>query len=332
MARTKLTDVTIRNLPYPESGNAKYWDTATPGFGIRVTPGSKSFMVMYGQTRQLKTLGQYPEISLAAARKDAMRYLVLKPEKERTTRLLDARKTYLEECESKNRPSTVRSYRLLLEKVADKPLSDVKKSDIDISNSHQVMAWKVFFNWCIRNELVDRNPFIGIPATYGKRERVLTTAEIKAIWNYEDKPFSDIIKALILTGQRREEILNFSKTDDGFYLPATKSKNKRAHTIPATPMVEELLPLPRFNGWGKSKARMDKATGTSDWKIHDIRRTYATIHAQLGTPIHVVEALLNHKSGTVSGVAAVYIRHNFMAEAQKAALIYEAHIAKLVGV
>ncbi len=286
---------------------------------------------MYGSTRQLKTLGAYPEISLAQARKDAMRYLVLKPEKERSTRLLDAKNTYLGECESKNRPSTVRSYRLLLDKVADKPLLQVKKSDIDLSNAHQVMAWKVFFNWCIRNELVDRNPFIGIPATYGKRERVLTNNEIKAIWNYEDKPFSDIIKALLLTGQRREEIMNFTRSDDGYFLPATKSKNKRAHTIPSTPLVQTLLPLPRFNGWGKSKARLDKATGTSDWKIHDLRRTFATIHAQIGTPIHVVEALLNHKSGTVSGVASVYIRYNFMAEAEKAMLTYEAHIATLVG-
>ena len=329
--RQKLTDVTIRNLKYSEEGSKKYLDTVTPGFGIRISARSKSFFVMYGKSRTLKTLGKYPQISLSKARKEAMRYLVLKPEKERTESLTAAREAYLEECEAKNRPSTIKSYKNLLSKVDEKPLADIKKTDIDLSNAHQVMAWKVFFNWCLRNELVIRNPFLGIPVTYGKRDRVLTAEEIKKIWHYEDNIFSDIVKVLLLTGARREEVLYFQKTPDGYYLPADKAKNHTAHTLPATDLLDALMPLSYFNGWGKSKARMDKKTGVTNWKLHDIRRTYATIHAQLGTPIHIIESLLNHVSGSVSGIARVYNRYDYLKEATEAVAKYEAHIQTVIA-
>ncbi|MFG6542640.1 tyrosine-type recombinase/integrase [Sulfitobacter sp. M22298] len=329
--RQRLTDITIRQLPHPESGSVKYWDTVTRGFGVRVTKQRKSFFVMYGEKRQLHTIGAYPDTSLREARNEAKRYLVLKPQQNRSVRLTDTLTAYLAACRLKNRPATVKAYENLLSRLPDKPLSEVSKRDIDTSNAHQVMAWRVFFNWCIKNDLVEKNPFTGLAVSYGQRDRVLSASELKAVWHHEDPPFSNIVKALILTGARREEVLHFLPVDEGFYLPAEKSKNHRAHTLPSTPMLRELLPLPYFNGWGKSKARMDKATGVSEYKLHDLRRTFATIHAQIGTPIHVVEALLNHKSGTVSGVAAVYIKHNFLSEAKLALTQYEQHIQAIVA-
>ena len=65
--------------------------------------------------------------------------------------------------------------------------------------------------------------------------------------------------------------------------------------------------------------------------LHDLRRTFATTHAKLGTPIHVTEKLLNHVSGTISGVAAVYNRHSYIDEMRAAMSEYDDYLAKLVA-
>lgn len=329
--RTKLTDISIRNLPHPESGSVKYWDTVTSGFGVRVTSRSKSFFVMFGKERRLKTLGAYPQKSLSDARKDAKRYLVLNPEKNAVVSLTDARKDYLEECEAKNRVGTIKFYTRILNLIDDKPLPEIKKSDIDISDPHKVMVWKIFFNWCLRNDLVERNPFLGIPVNYGKRDRVLTNDEIKKLWNYEHKPFSDIVKVLILTGCRLNEVFHFEEKEDCYYLPAERAKNNNAHTIPKTDLLASYLPLPSFNGWSKAKRRIDKETKVTEWKLHDIRRTYATLHAKIGTPVHIVERLLNHVGGSISGVARIYNRYDYMQEAKIAVEKYEQHIQTITA-
>ena len=85
-----------------------------------------------------------------------------------------------------------------------------------------------------------------------------------------------------------------------------------------------------FNGWGKSKARLDAQAGVTDWTLHDLRRTYATLHAQSGTPPHVIEALLNHKSGIISGVAATYNRFQYLAEMRLATARYEEQLLKII--
>lgn len=51
----------------------------------------------------------------------------------------------------------------------------------------------------------------------------------------------------------------------------------------------------------------------------------------MGTPIHVTEKLLNHVSGTVSGVAAIYNRHTYMDEMRETIADYEETLAKLVA-
>jgi hypothetical protein len=40
--------------------------------------------------------------------------------------------------------------------------------------------------------------------------------------------------------------------------------------------------------------------------------------ARLGVPPHVADKILNHQAGTISGVAAVYQRHDFLAERKEA--------------
>ena len=54
------------------------------------------------------------------------------------------------------------------------------------------------------------------------------------------------------------------------------------------------------------------------WTYHDLRRTAASGMARLAQPIHVVEAVLNHKSGSIRGVAAIYNRYAYAEEKRKA--------------
>ena len=86
-----------------------------------------------------------------------------------------------------------------------------------------------------------------------------------------------------------------------------------------------------FSGWSRAQRRLIRETGLEHFTLHDLRRTFATIHAKIGTPIHVTEKLLNHVSGTISGVAAVYNRHSYMDEMRTAVAEYDAYLEKLIN-
>jgi len=71
----------------------------------------------------------------------------------------------------------------------------------------------------------------------------------------------------------------------------------------------------------------EEAPSIPDWRLHDLRRTLASGMARLGVPIHVVEKLLNHTSGTFAGIVSVYQRHDFAAEKKEAAVAWDKHVA-----
>src|SRR3546814_18600605 len=68
----------------------------------------------------------------------------------------------------------------------------------------------------------------------------------------------------------------------------------------------------------RSARKERKGATVPRWTIHDLRRTAASGMARLGQPVHVVEAALNHKSGTIKGVAAVYNRYSYADEKRTA--------------
>lgn len=328
--RAKLTDLMLQRLPYPEKGQAKYWDETVPGFGVRVTQRSKSYFIVYGKRRLTKTLGKYPAMSLKNARQAALAAQKTDTPSVALQSLTTARAAFLEDAEARLRPATITQYRSYLFLLDKKTLNDVKRHDIDTNHPHTVAAWKAFFNWCIRNELTDRNPFATISTKTRERERVLTDDELCAVWAYDAPPFSNYVKLMLLAGLRRGECVHAGISGHMMLVDGIHTKNHRALELPLTPMLEDLLPIPYFNGWSKAKARMDKELQLPHWTLHDLRRTFATIHARIGTPIHVVEAMLNHVSGTISGIAKIYIRHNFLDEARTAQLAYEEHLTHLI--
>ena len=240
----------------------------------------------------------------------------------------------------------------------------LKKFGSPSEQAHLIVALKVFFNWCHKRRYITENPMFGLSHKASPtRARVLSDAELKSIWKACNKPtdempaaFPIIVKLLMLTGQRRGEIAALQTSwiqKDQITLPAAATKNGRESTIPITALTastmkrsassisftsEPTLLFPArgtkdkpFNGWSKSKAALDKLSGVKGWTLHDLRRTFSTRLAEFGTPPHVIERLLNHTSGTISGVAAVYNRHHFMPEMRVAVEKYEKFLLKLTA-
>ena len=130
-------------------------------------------------------------------------------------------------------------------------------------------------------------------------------------------------------------------------LPPEVAKNGRRHTIPYGSAAQAILDtIPKgdrylfpsrdtdglpFSGYSPSKIHFGKKIKIAHWTIHDLRRTFATNLAALGTAIHVTEKLLNHISGTVSGVAAVYNRYSYLDEMRAAIEAWEKRLSFILS-
>ena len=197
---------------------------------------------------------------------------------------------------------------------------------------HLHRACKTFFRWCVRRRLLQHSPLEGLelPSKWKPRERVLTDDELRAVWKATEKatPFNDILRLCVLTGQRRGELSSVQPEwleHDILTIPAHSTKNKRKHSLPCAKQSIELLkhaPF-SFNSWSKSKAALDKSSGVTDWTVHDCRRSYATNLQRLGVKLEVIEALLNHVSGTRAGIVGVYQKHRYETEMREAVTTYE---------
>ena len=96
------------------------------------------------------------------------------------------------------------------------------------------------------------------------------------------------------------------------------------------PLVFSLLGTKRFQHFTHAKRRLDQLSGVTRWRLHDLRRTCVSGMARLGVAPHVADKILNHQSGTISGVAAVYQRHEFLAERRTALDLWGAHVDQLL--
>ncbi|MEO1700936.1 MAG: integrase family protein [Pseudomonadota bacterium] len=340
MSLKLLTDIAIQRLPVPEKGQQVYYEPT--GLGLRVSQGgTKSFVVQLGGERRRKTLGRYPQMSLKEARVAAVSAITDYNPDEENPPSEDVISVYLSHCERKNKASTVDGYRKILRRYF--PIAPIRSIDratiIKVFRSlgdrpgqlhHVTASFQAFLNWCVNNGYLDFNPIAGLKnqGHTKPRERVLDDFELIAIWkNLPHDRYGTYVKLLILTGQRRSEIPNIRIVDDTAFIAAAYTKNRRSHAFPVGPITKETFEPVTWNGWGKSKRRLEHDTGVTGWTYHDLRRTFASNHARLGTPIHVIEKMLNHVSGTFAGVAGVYNRYSYMDEMREACLRYEDWIA-----
>jgi integrase len=85
-----------------------------------------------------------------------------------------------------------------------------------------------------------------------------------------------------------------------------------------------------FQDFSLAKRELDRISGVTGWRLHDLRRTCVSGMARLGVAPHVADKILNHQNGTISGVAAVYQRHDFLAERRQALKLWGAHVERIV--
>lgn len=212
----------------------------------------------------------------------------------------------------------------------------------------------IFFGWAMRRGCIPTNPLMSMakPDAPKARDRVLTDAEVEAIWTASEvlpAPWGQLYRLLLLTGQRKSEVagLRWEELDRSaalWTIPADRAKNDKVHIVPLSPPVlAELDALvggtawptsgyvltttgrTSISGFSKAKRYLDDTISMgragepiTDWRVHDIRRTVATGLQRLGVRFEVTEAVLNHVSGAKGGVAGVYQRHDWKEEKRAA--------------
>lgn len=336
-----LTDLACRSAPFVEKGTVTLWDSAARGFGLRIGKQRKTFIVLIGDGRRQR-IGHFPAWTLGRARAEAKRILAEKAlgtVKPTFKAYEEAKNEYLEVCKAKNRPSTFRGYKWRLEgilnfkrtNIADIGPRDVLKkvnsTGAPRERRYAFVVARSFFNWCVSVRYLKTSPVDGMepPPKGDSRERILTRDELRRVWHgCPDDAYGTIVKLLILTGQRRSEPEHMSLESDLVTIPSAYTKNHRTHTFPVGPRAQELLKKPRkWGGWGKSKKNLDMASGVTGWTVHDLRRTFSSLHGEIKTPPHIVERLINHVTGQISGVAAIYNRYQYLPEMREAMQNYE---------
>jgi len=251
-------------------------------------------------------------------------------------------------------------------------LAEIEKESGTVARNRLRSSLFAFFTWAIHEGFIDANPVSGTRKEDegGSRERVLTQTELAQLWTTLGQSnsvplgqFGDIIRLLILTGQRREEIaaLRWDEVDFDraiITLSPARTKNKRQHELPLSPQAVAILQrqprrkgqefvFPNRNGerflsWQLGRARLDKALSTistvsvsssksshdsaNPWRINDLRRTAATGMMELGVLPHIVEAILNHVSGHKAGVAGIYNRAKYTDEMREALARWANHL------
>jgi integrase len=390
----KLNATTLKTLKL-DSGETErdFWDEELTGFGVRVREGSRKFFFRYRfggarkrialgpatsetVTQARKTaaalghrvaLGEDPALTREVARKNAdltfgslvEKYLTMKNEEgswsEGWARRTDV---FLNDYSAGLHKLPVQS---VTQDVIANALNDAAKGHGEVTANRYRAALSAFFSWVLGEGI--RLPE-GHPVEHTRkrkeqaRDRVLSHAELKRIWNAcADDDYGSIVKLVMLTACRREEIgaLRCKEIKDDplqrgqvLHLDGDRIKNGRDHIVPLSDAALAILArhqgretvfgrsrMQGFSGYSKAKVKLDERIGEiEDWGLHDLRRTAATIMGdELEVPPHVVEAILNHISTQASGkagVAGVYNRASYLREKRAALDLWSEHLMSIV--
>jgi integrase len=384
---TTLDQKTVANLKLDGDDRERIFrDDDLHGFGIRVRFDSndrlcKTWCVQYridGKQRR-QNIGKFPRMNAATARTKAGAWLnkvhegtdpAGERQAERVANKLTFSKAVAEYLAVKRREGEVRdsSYGLIelyltgkyFESLHSMPVSKVTNSHVNTalnaiatapSRSQAQRKLSTFFVWAVMEGHAPDNPVAKTKTVKAgaARERVLTEAEIRTLWNCcKDDDLGRIIKLLLLTGCRAREIggLRFSWLDldkGTMTIPGEYTKNGREHklTLPAL-ALQIIKEIPKrdgrdflfgqwaegFTNWKDARDRL--ADGLPQWTIHDLRRTAATHMAELGIQPHIIEACLNHVSGHKGGIAGIYNRASYKEPMAKALERLADHAQRIV--
>jgi integrase len=278
------------------------------------------------------------------------------------------------------RPSTVRESKRVIEKdllpaFRGKRLSQLTRVEVRAmldriinrgapSGARLALAhFRGLCGWAVDNDLIITSPCAGIKSRPSKpRDRVLNDNELAAVWQGCDRipaPFGNIVKLLLLTGCRREEIggLQWQEIDldkQVWTLPGDRAKNHRAIQIPLTSKMSDILggiprdesglvfaarsaverrllvPYRSVSAFSYGKRALDALmpAKTIAWCWHDLRRSFASGCARLGYEPYLIESALNHRPG---GLVSVYQKYDRLNERRDMLEAWGAHVDQLVA-
>ena len=230
----------------------------------------------------------------------------------------------------------------------------IEQRGVPVAANKTLKSIKTFLRWCVGRAILDQSPAEGVPlpAKEIARDRVLSDDELARVIisaRQIDDLYGGIVELLTLTGQRREEVarLTWEELDlkrRVWMIPKSRTKNAKPHVVQLSdksiavlsrmekrgPYVFSVDGARPFQGFAVAKRKLDELSKVTGWRLHDLRRTCVSGMAGLGVAPHVADKILNHQSGTISGVAAVYQRHEFLAERKNALERWGAHITDTV--
>jgi integrase len=384
----KLTRSALKTLSLPEGVKERiFFDDDVPGFGLRLREGgSLRFIVQYdvGSTTRRITIGSPHLIDLGKARDTARDILASvrlggDPSQDKHKARRAAAETlgavlprYLAFKRGAVRASSHRELERYLT-VHARPLHPLPLTAIDrrsvasligeLTESSGASAadkcrasLSAFFAWAMREGLLEQNPaaLVNRPTVKDARDRVLTDAELRLIWQHAGEGcYGSVVMLLLLTGCRREEIggLRWSEVhlDAALIaLPAERTKNGKPHDVPLSPAAVAILSqIPDrksdyvfgtrgFQNWSTEKRELDARIAAAHgrplaaWTLHDSRRVVSTaMHERLGIEPHIVEAVLAHTNGHT--VARVYNRAKYETQKREALNAWAELVAEIVG-
>jgi len=258
----------------------------------------------------------------------------------------------------------------VLKRWSGRPLASITQHDVQalvdaiadgapVSANRTLAALKTLFKFYVKRQSLLTSPaaLVDAPAAEESRDRTLSDAEVKAVWQAADVtayPFGRLVQLLLLTGARRDELreapwAEFDLDGGMWTLPGDRVKNGNEHSVPLPSWAKQLLrSMPRIKGRGllfttngdtpysglsKAKRALDVASGVTGWTLHDLRRTAATGMAEkCGVQPHIIEAALNHVSGeSKRGVAGIYNRARYADDIRKALQAWADYVDGLVN-
>lgn len=376
MPTEALNDRVVMDAGVPAAGRVELWDAELPGFGLRISAsGRRTWQVMYrigGRKRRL-TLGSFPALPLKLAR-DAARATLAEVAKGQDPAAQRAAVrggeltferfagAYLERYAKRAKRTWRVDARMierdLLPVWGRRAVDGIGRRDVievvetinarghPYAANRRLSLLRTMFAWGVEVDMVRATPVVGIaaPGREVRRQRVLTEAEIGALWRAWEQmawPFGTLFKLLLLTGQRRNQVASLRLTDVTFAdqiwtVPPESGSSELGHEIPLSAQALEVVTsVPRtssryvfpargkldrhVSGFSKAARRATDLSGVADWRTEDLRRTAAAGMMALGAPAPVVRNILDRTArSTVGGVDVSDTRSAF--EDMRAAL------------
>jgi integrase len=350
------------------------WDDRVIGLGARKQTKGIFFYLRYQHQgrQQMRSIGRYGSPwTVETARNEAKRLLgIVVTGVDPCAQLLSGETfgaeidRYLERKRTSLRPRSFIEVQRYLRKDAAAlhklPLTDIDRRTIAVllgqietssgatSRNRLRSTLSAFWAWAIAEGLCELNVVTGTAKAEvaASRDRVLTPDELKRLWRgLGNGHFADIVRLLLLTGQRRTEIgrLTWAEVDLDrklIVLAPERTKNGRLHEVPLSTQALAILArqdqrgefvFSKFMNWFVGKAKLDQRIAIAPWTLHDLRRSCSTWMAEIGVLPHIIEAVLNHRSGHKQGVAGRYNWAKYADEMRSALQRWADHLDRITG-